>query len=81
MLFITDPEKRKAWVSMLDKCGCETVATDNVKQGIESALAFSPQLVITEVSLANQFKIIEQLRVNLGLNKVLFTLLDDTKSI
>ena len=81
LLFITDPEKRKAWVSMLDKCGCETVATDNVKQGIESALAFSPQLVITEVSLANQFKIIEQLRVNLGLNKVLFTLLDDTKSI
>jgi signal transduction histidine kinase/FixJ family two-component response regulator/HAMP domain-containing protein len=81
LLFIADPEKRKAWVSMLDKCGCETVAADNVSQGIESAVAFSPQLVIAEVSLANKFKIIDQLRVDLGLNKVLFTLLDDTKSI
>ena len=46
-------------------------------QGIDSAVAFSPDLVIAEASLAKQYKIIQQLRVELGLERTLFTLLDD----
>jgi signal transduction histidine kinase/DNA-binding response OmpR family regulator len=81
LLFIADSEKRQLWVNLLIDCGFETMATDNVSEGIKSASAFDPQLVITETSLANKFKIIEQLRDNLGLDKVLFTFLDEPNVI
>jgi hypothetical protein len=38
-------------------------------------------LVIAEASLVNKFKIIDRLRGDLGLEKILFTLLDDSQSI
>lgn len=81
LLFIADSGKRSTWVSLLDKCGFETVAAEDVNQGINSALAFYPQLVIAEASLVNKFKIIDRLRGDLGLEKILFTLLDDSQSI
>jgi CheY-like chemotaxis protein/anti-sigma regulatory factor (Ser/Thr protein kinase) len=77
LLFIEDLDKRRTWVSLLECCGFEVSAIDNVVQGIDSATAFSPDLVITEVSLANQYNIIQQLRAELGLERTLFTLLDD----
>ena len=77
LLFIEDLDKRRTWVSLLECCGFEVSAIDNVVQGIDSAAAFSPDLVIAEVSLANQYNIIQQLRAELGLEKTLFTLLDD----
>jgi CheY-like chemotaxis protein len=77
LLFIADPVKRAHWVSLLNDCGYETVAIDDVLKGMEASVAFQPQLVIAEISLAKQFNIIEQLRGELGLDKVLFTLLDD----
>jgi hypothetical protein len=52
-------------------------AVDNVLEGIESAVAFNPHLVIAEASLVKDFKIIHQLRVDRGLDRILFTLLDD----
>jgi CheY-like chemotaxis protein len=81
LLFIDDSGKRSTWVSLLDKCGFETVAAEDVNQGINSAVAFYPQLVIAEASLVNKFKIIDRLRGDLGLEKILFTLLDDSQSI
>lgn len=77
LLFIADPVKRAHWVSLLNDCGYETVAIDDVLKGMEESVAFQPQLVIAEITLAKQFNIIEQLRGELGLDKVLFTLLDD----
>ena len=77
LLFIGDLDKRRTWFSLLECCGFEVSAIDNVVQGIDSAVAFSPDLVIAEVSLANQYNIIQQLRAELGLEKTLFTLLDD----
>ena len=77
LLFIEDLDKRRTWVSLLECCGFEVSAIDNVVQGIDSAVAFSPDLVISEVSLAIQYNIIQQLRAELGLERTLFTLLDD----
>ena len=77
LLFIGDLDKRRTWVSLLECCGFEVSAIDNVVQGIDSAVAFSPDLVISEVSLAIQYNIIQQLRAELGLERTLFTLLDD----
>lgn len=77
LLFIEDLDKRHTWVSLLECCGFEVSAIDNVGQGIDSAAAFSPDLVISEFSLANQYNIIQQLRAELGLERTLFTLLDD----
>ena len=77
LLFIEDLDKRRTWVSLLECCGFEVSAVESVVQGIDSAVAFSPDLVIAEASLAKQYKIIQQLRVELGLERTLFTLVDD----
>ena len=77
LLFIADPVKRNRWINLLESCGFEIVATDDVIQGMQSAIAFQPHLVIAELVLANKYNIIEQLRGELKLDKILFTLLED----
>jgi signal transduction histidine kinase/DNA-binding response OmpR family regulator/HAMP domain-containing protein len=77
LLFMANPDKRKKWVNLLERCSFEVAAVENVLEGIESAVAFNPHLVIAEASLAKDFKIIHQLRVDRGLDRILFTLLED----
>ena len=77
LLFISDPVKRNRWFNLLESCGFEIAATDDVIQGMQSAIAFQPHLVIAELVLANKYNIIEQLRGELKLDKILFTLLED----
>ncbi len=77
LLFIANPDKRHKWVNLLERCNFEVAAVENVLEGIESAVAFNPHLVIAEASLVKDFKIIHQLRVDRGLDRILFTLLDD----
>ena len=77
LLFIKNSEKRQRWTALLSKCNFEVVATENISEAIASAVEFDPQLVIAETAFAKNHKIIEQLRFDLGLDKVLFTLLDE----
>jgi CheY-like chemotaxis protein len=77
LLFIANSDKRHKWVNLLERCSFEVAAVENVPEGIESAVAFNPHLVIAEASLAKDFKIIHQLRLDRGLDRILFTLLDD----
>ena len=81
LLFIADTDKRQRWINLLSQCGFEVMASANIKEGVESARAFDPQLVIAEIQLEHDFKIINQLRGDLGLDKVLFTLLSESTHI
>ena len=81
LLFIADTDKRQRWINLLSQCGFEVMASANIKEGVESARAFDPQLVISEIQLEHDFKIINQLRGDLGLDKVLFTLLSESTHI
>ncbi len=76
LLFIADTDKTQRWINLLTQSGFEVMASTNINEGVESASAFDPQLVIAESALVKKFKLIEQLRGDLGLDKVLFTLLD-----
>lgn len=77
LVFITDPDKRRSWIELLGRYGLEIKAVDDANQGIEIAATFNPHLVIAETSLAVGCNLIHRLRVDMGLDRTFFTLLDD----
>ena len=68
-------------MSLLTQYGLETVATQNIEDGISAATAFDPQLVIADTALVQQYNIIEKIRDEHRLDKIVFTLLDETNSV
>ncbi len=81
LLFIADNDKRQRWVSLLTQYELETLATQNIEDGISAATAFDPQLVIADTALVQQYNIIEKIRDEHRLDKIVFTLLDETNSV
>ncbi len=81
LLFIADNDKRQRWVNLLTQYGIETVATQNIEDGISAATSFDPQLVIADTELVQKYNIIKKIRDEHRLDKIVFTLLDETNHI
>jgi len=66
------------WSAWLAQNGYEANMAGDVEQVMELAAKLRPQLVIADKKMAEENRLIQRLRVDLGLDKTLFTLLDDS---
>ncbi|MDD5277598.1 MAG: ATP-binding protein [Methylovulum sp.] len=80
LLFATgfDAPRLQTWLAWLERYGYETTQANGLEHGLALAATLRPDLVIADHSLAENDRLIQCLRGDLGLDKTLFTLLDDT---
>gem|GEM_PF-573394 len=77
LVFLGGPGSRH-WAELLDSYGYETKLAEDAGQGIGWAATFAPHLVIAEATFAADNHLLHRLRVDLGLDRTFFTLLDNT---
>lgn len=77
LLLDADADRRHDWLGLLTRCGYDVKDAGDVEQAIALAAAFVPQLVIADAGLAADSKLVYRLRVEQGLDRTFFTLLDD----
>lgn len=76
LLLDADTDRRQTWLELLGRYGYELNCADTAEQAIALATTCVPQLVIADAALAADGNLIQRLRVELGLDRIFFTLLD-----
>jgi len=77
LLLDADTDRRHTWVELLARYGYDVRDAGEAEQAMELAAACVPQLIIADAGLAAECNLIYHLRVELGLDRTFFTLLDD----
>jgi signal transduction histidine kinase/DNA-binding response OmpR family regulator len=78
LVFDTDLDRRHIWLALLSCCGYDVKEAGTAEHAIELAVAFTPHLVITDAELAADCDLVYRLRIELGLDKLFITLLDNS---
>lgn len=79
LVFDTDPDRRHIWLALLSCCGYDVKEAETAEHAIELAVAFTPHLIITDAELAADGDLVYRLRIELGLDKLFITLLENSE--
>jgi signal transduction histidine kinase/DNA-binding response OmpR family regulator len=70
------PERRQTFAALLGQAGYEVRVTGDGETCVDEAVWFSPHLAMADAGLAAQHRIVPRLRVDQGMNRLFFALLD-----
>jgi DNA-binding response OmpR family regulator len=74
------PERRQTFAALLGQDGYEVRVAADGETCVDEAMWFSPHLVVAEAGLAAQHRIVPRLRVDQGMDRLFFALLDGAAS-
>jgi signal transduction histidine kinase/CheY-like chemotaxis protein len=76
LLFSGGDAQQDSWAVGLESYGYQVRIAATVEEGVALAVSLQPHLVVADATLATEHQLIKRLRVELGLDRTFFTLLD-----